>query len=152
MDKLRGFIEYDRVTEENVPVHSRVKNYKEFTVKPLDTELEKQGSRCMDCGVPFCHSGCPLGNMIPDFNLENHIGDYDSTLSDTYKDLLELRKNLIQNSQVTIDVASNLSSVENFIDSIDVNTFDSLTPANTQMDFSYDVMNDVLYRNKLKNK
>ena len=90
-------------------------------------------------------------NMIPDFNLENHIGDYDSTLSDTYKDLLELRKNLIQNSQVTIDVASNLSSVENFVDSIDVNTFDSLTPANTQMDFSYDVMNDVLYRNKLKN-
>ena len=47
---------------------SGVKNYKEFTLKPSDRELEKQGSRCMDCGVPFCHSGCPLGNMIPDFN------------------------------------------------------------------------------------
>ena len=68
MGKLRGFIEYDRVNEGNIPVQSRVKNYKEFTLKPIDNELEKQGSRCMDCGVPFCHSGCPLGNMIPDFN------------------------------------------------------------------------------------
>ena len=68
MGKLRGFIEFDRIKEENIPVHSRVKNYKEFTLKPSDKELEKQGSRCMDCGVPFCHSGCPLGNMIPDFN------------------------------------------------------------------------------------
>ena len=68
MGKLRGFIEYDRVNEDNIPVQSRVKNYKEFTLKPIDNELEKQGSRCMDCGVPFCHSGCPLGNMIPDFN------------------------------------------------------------------------------------
>ena len=68
MGKLRGFIEYDRVNEDTIPVQSRVKNYKEFTLKPIDNELEKQGSRCMDCGVPFCHSGCPLGNMIPDFN------------------------------------------------------------------------------------
>ncbi len=68
MGKVRGFIEYDRIVEDNLPVQTRVKNYKEFTVKPLDNEIEKQGSRCMDCGVPFCHSGCPLGNMIPDFN------------------------------------------------------------------------------------
>ncbi len=68
MGKLRGFIEYDRLNEDTIPVQSRVKNYKEFTLKPIDNELEKQGSRCMDCGVPFCHSGCPLGNMIPDFN------------------------------------------------------------------------------------
>ena len=68
MGKLRGFIEYNRVSEDNLPVHSRVKNYKEFTIKPVDTDIEKQGSRCMDCGVPFCHSGCPLGNLIPDFN------------------------------------------------------------------------------------
>ena len=68
MDKLRGFIEYNRVNEDNIPAQIRVKNFKEFTLKPVDSELEKQGSRCMDCGVPFCHSGCPLGNMIPDFN------------------------------------------------------------------------------------
>ena len=68
MGKLRGFIEYERKTEKNIPVYSRIKNFKEFTIKPDDKELEKQGSRCMDCGVPFCHSGCPLGNLIPDFN------------------------------------------------------------------------------------
>jgi len=68
LGKVRGFIEYDRINENNVPVLNRLKNYNEFTIKPNDNELEKQGSRCMDCGVPFCHSGCPLGNMIPDFN------------------------------------------------------------------------------------
>ena len=68
MGKIRGFIEYDRKTEKTIPVYKRVKNFKEFTLKPDDKELEKQGSRCMDCGVPFCHSGCPLGNLIPDFN------------------------------------------------------------------------------------
>ena len=68
MGKIRGFIEYERKTEKNVPVYKRVKNFKEFTLKPDDKELEKQGSRCMDCGVPFCHSGCPLGNLIPEFN------------------------------------------------------------------------------------
>ncbi len=68
MGKLKGFIEIERKNEENIPVYKRLKNFKEFTIKPDDKELEKQGSRCMDCGVPFCHSGCPLGNMIPDFN------------------------------------------------------------------------------------
>ena len=68
MGKFKGFIEIERKNEENIPVYKRLKNFKEFTIKPDDKELEKQGSRCMDCGVPFCHSGCPLGNMIPDFN------------------------------------------------------------------------------------
>ena len=70
MDKLRGFIEYNRVNEDNIPVQSRVKNFKEFTLKPVDSELEKQGSRCMDCGVPFCQSGegCPVYNLIPEWN------------------------------------------------------------------------------------
>ena len=68
MGKLRGFIEFDRTDESYVPVAKRIKNYDEFTIKPSDKELEKQGGRCMDCGVPFCHSGCPLGNLIPDFN------------------------------------------------------------------------------------
>jgi glutamate synthase (NADPH/NADH) small chain len=68
MGKLRGFMEYERVNEQNVDVKERVKNYKEFTVTPSEETLKDQGARCMDCGVPFCHSGCPLGNMIPDFN------------------------------------------------------------------------------------
>ena len=46
----------------------RIKNYNEFTLPPKKNESKEQGARCMDCGVPFCHSGCPLGNLIPDFN------------------------------------------------------------------------------------
>ena len=68
MGKLRGFLEHDRKVEDNKPVYERLKNYNEFTVQYDYNEVEKQGSRCMDCGVPFCHSGCPLGNLIPEFN------------------------------------------------------------------------------------
>jgi glutamate synthase (NADPH/NADH) small chain len=68
MGKLRGFLEYNREDESNLPVEERVQNYKEFTVAPSEEKLKEQGGRCMDCGVPFCHSGCPLGNLIPDFN------------------------------------------------------------------------------------
>ena len=68
MGKLRGFLEYQRLNENNIQVKERVKNYKEFTISPNEKELQDQGARCMDCGVPFCHSGCPLGNLIPDFN------------------------------------------------------------------------------------
>ncbi|MAN28938.1 MULTISPECIES: glutamate synthase subunit beta [Mesonia] len=68
MGELRGFIEHDRKTEETIDPNERIKNYKEFA-KPLsEKELNTQGARCMDCGIPFCHSGCPLGNLIPDFN------------------------------------------------------------------------------------
>ena len=68
MGKITGFLEFERKTEAYAPVEERVKNYKEFT-KPLkEKELKNQGARCMDCGIPFCHSGCPLGNLIPDFN------------------------------------------------------------------------------------
>lgn len=68
MGKITGFLEFDRKVEPYAPVDERVKNYKEFT-KPLEEkELKNQGARCMDCGIPFCHSGCPLGNLIPDFN------------------------------------------------------------------------------------
>lgn len=68
MGKITGFMEFDRKIEAYAPVEERIKNYKEFT-KPLkETDLKNQGARCMDCGIPFCHSGCPLGNLIPDFN------------------------------------------------------------------------------------
>jgi glutamate synthase (NADPH/NADH) small chain len=68
MGKLRGFLEYDRAeTIERDPAE-RVGDYREF-VRPLPLlELRGQGARCMECGVPFCHSGCPLGNLIPDWN------------------------------------------------------------------------------------
>ena len=68
MGKLKGFLEFDRIDESQVNPSERIKNYSEFTISPSPEELSKQGGRCMDCGVPFCHSGCPLGNLIPDFN------------------------------------------------------------------------------------
>ena len=68
MGKVTGFLEFDRKDESYIAPEKRVKNYKEFTVPLEESELKKQGSRCMDCGIPFCHSGCPLGNLIPDFN------------------------------------------------------------------------------------
>ncbi len=68
MGKLTGFLEFKRRDEAYIPPAERVENFKEFTLSPGKNELEEQGARCMDCGVPFCHSGCPLGNNIPDFN------------------------------------------------------------------------------------
>ena len=68
MGKLRGFKEYNRAEEATLTVKERLKNYNEFTVSPSEETLKNQGARCMDCGIPFCHSGCPLGNLIPDFN------------------------------------------------------------------------------------
>ena len=68
MGKLGGFKEYDRADESNLVVQERVSNYNEFTIPLPDQKIKEQGSRCMDCGIPFCHSACPLGNLIPDFN------------------------------------------------------------------------------------
>ncbi|WP_378187387.1 glutamate synthase subunit beta [Aquimarina sp. W85] len=68
MGKITGFLEYERVTEAYSEVAERIKTYNEFTQPLPQDSLKKQGARCMDCGIPFCHSGCPLGNLIPDFN------------------------------------------------------------------------------------
>lgn len=68
MGKITGFIEFERVDEDYQDVKERLKNYREFTIPLKEEVLQKQGGRCMDCGIPFCHSGCPLGNLIPDFN------------------------------------------------------------------------------------
>ena len=76
MGKVTGFKEIERQDETYTSVIDRVKNYKEFTVPLSGKEITKQGSRCMDCGIPFCHSGCPLGNLIPDFNHMVHQGEW----------------------------------------------------------------------------
>ena len=76
MGKVTGFKEFERQDETYVPVEERVKHYKEFTVPLSEVQIKKQGSRCMDCGIPFCHSGCPLGNLIPDFNHMVHQGEW----------------------------------------------------------------------------
>ncbi|VAV83055.1 Glutamate synthase [NADPH] small chain, partial [hydrothermal vent metagenome] len=68
MGKITGFMEYERAVETYDTVEKRLTHYKEFTIPQKEKQVKEQGARCMDCGIPFCHSGCPLGNLIPDFN------------------------------------------------------------------------------------
>jgi len=68
MGDIKGFMKYDRQDYKKDDVARRIKNFKEFTHLPAEKELKNQGARCMDCGVPFCQSGCPIGNIIPDWN------------------------------------------------------------------------------------
>jgi glutamate synthase (NADPH/NADH) small chain len=68
MGKVTGFMEYERLEEGYEPVPQRVKNYKEFVIALNADQAKVQGARCMDCGTPFCNSGCPVNNIIPDFN------------------------------------------------------------------------------------
>ncbi|MCH1595952.1 MAG: glutamate synthase, partial [Flavobacteriaceae bacterium] len=77
MGKTTGFLEFKRKTEGYLPVEERTKNYKEFTQPLKENELKEQGARCMNCGIPFCHSGCPLGNLIPDFNDAVYEGNWE---------------------------------------------------------------------------
>lgn len=68
MGKPTGFIEFERVLPACEDAQKRIKHYSEFVEKPSFELLNNQAARCMDCGIPFCHSGCPLGNVIPEFN------------------------------------------------------------------------------------
>lgn len=68
MGKPTGFIEYDRVSPTKTDTKERIKNFNEFVQPFTEDVLNKQAARCMNCGVPFCHHGCPLGNIIPEFN------------------------------------------------------------------------------------
>jgi glutamate synthase (NADPH) small chain len=68
MGKVTGFMEFERVEEGYKPIPERVKHYKEFVVGLDDRQAKVQAARCMDCGTPFCNSGCPVNNVIPDFN------------------------------------------------------------------------------------
>ncbi len=68
MGKITGFIEYERIEPSYAPVAKRLKNYDEFVQGLTSEQAHLQAARCMDCGTPFCHNGCPVNNIIPDFN------------------------------------------------------------------------------------
>ena len=80
MGKLRGFIEISRLVPSSRPVDERVRDWQEFELPLPEAKLRDQGARCMDCGIPFCHDGCPLGNLIPDFNDHVYGGRWDAAL------------------------------------------------------------------------
>jgi glutamate synthase (NADPH/NADH) small chain len=68
MGKVTGFLEYQRLDEPHEPAEARKKHYREFYLRLSDKDAAIQGARCMDCGIPFCMSGCPVNNIIPDWN------------------------------------------------------------------------------------
>jgi glutamate synthase (NADPH) small chain len=76
MGKVTGFLEYERLEEGYEPVPQRLKNWKEFVIGLTAEQSKVQGARCMDCGTPFCNNGCPVNNIIPDFNDLVYRGDW----------------------------------------------------------------------------
>ena len=81
MGKVTGFLEVERRERTYSPIADRVRNYKEFYVPLGDAGTRDQAARCMDCGVPFCHTGCPVNNQIPDWNDLIYQGDWRAALA-----------------------------------------------------------------------
>ncbi len=81
MGKDTGFLEVDRQDRDYIDPAERLKNYKEFVVPHDEKALKKQASRCMDCGIPYCHNGCPVNNIIPDWNDLVYQGDWKNALA-----------------------------------------------------------------------
>jgi glutamate synthase (NADPH) small chain len=82
MGKLGGFLELHRVEPRKRPIPERINDFEEYALPLAGEAIRDQGARCMDCGIPFCHSGCPLGNLIPDWN--------DAVYRDRWRDALEI--------------------------------------------------------------
>lgn len=80
MGKETGFLELDRSDRKYGPVEDRIKHYKEFVVPLPESDLRAQASRCMNCGIPYCHNGCPVNNIIPDWNHLTYEGDWKNAL------------------------------------------------------------------------
>ena len=76
MGKVTGFLEFERLQEASEDAGERVHHYREFVLHLTDEQASRQGARCMDCGIPFCQSGCPINNIIPDWNDLVYRGDW----------------------------------------------------------------------------
>ncbi|MBY5957672.1 glutamate synthase subunit beta [Membranicola marinus] len=76
MGDIKGFLKYTKELPEKEPVSQRIEHYQEFILDFPEDKTQNQAARCMDCGIPFCHNGCPLGNVIPDFNDAVYRGDW----------------------------------------------------------------------------
>ncbi|MFP5430761.1 MAG: glutamate synthase subunit beta [Gammaproteobacteria bacterium] len=81
MGKVTGFLEFERLEEGYEPVEKRLNNYKEFVIGLTPEQAKVQGARCMDCGTPFCNNGCPVNNIIPDFNDLVYQGDWKNAIT-----------------------------------------------------------------------
>ena len=81
MGKVTGFLEFERRERDYRPVAERIGHFREFVEPLVDGELQVQGGRCMDCGIPYCHQGCPVNNIIPDWNDLVYQGDWRRALA-----------------------------------------------------------------------
>jgi glutamate synthase (NADPH) small chain len=84
MGKVNGFLEFERLSEAAEQVETRVKHYREFVLHLSDQQAAQQGARCMDCGIPFCQSGCPVNNIIPDWNDLVYRGDWKNAIDNLH--------------------------------------------------------------------
>jgi glutamate synthase (NADPH/NADH) small chain len=84
MGKITGFLEIEREDREYSPIVERVRNFREFVQTPAEEAIREQASRCMDCGIPFCHRGCPVNNQIPDWNDLAYCGEWRDAARNLY--------------------------------------------------------------------
>ncbi len=68
MGKITGFLEIEREDRDYAPISERTRHFREFVLPPAEDHVRRQAARCMDCGIPYCHRGCPVNNQIPDWN------------------------------------------------------------------------------------
>jgi glutamate synthase (NADPH/NADH) small chain len=80
MGKVTGFLEIDRQERRYRPAADRIRNYKEFVIPLSEDGTKNQAARCMDCGIPYCHTGCPVNNQIPDWNDLVYAGDWEEAI------------------------------------------------------------------------
>ena len=84
MGKITGFLEIERQDRTYLPASDRVRSYKDFVVPLSDQDVSKQAARCMDCGIPYCHNGCPVNNQIPDWNDLVYHSDWKEALENLH--------------------------------------------------------------------
>src|SRR5262245_6978027 len=84
MGEPSGFLKFPREMPRRRPVEERIRDWREIYLEMPEEGLKKQGARCMDCGIPFCHKGCPLGNIIPDWNDLVYRGRWKDALAELH--------------------------------------------------------------------
>ncbi|MDD9841750.1 MAG: glutamate synthase, partial [Alphaproteobacteria bacterium] len=84
MGKPTGFLDYARHDNSLKPAKERIKHFREFTIALDKKELTRQAARCMDCGIPYCHNGCPVNNQIPDWNDLTYNNQWESALANLH--------------------------------------------------------------------
>ena len=123
----------------------------DFVSEPTDAtgEVERVASNKFGRSISYVNAIDSLVmNQLPDFRIDDFIGDPDEDLTDTYEDLLKLRKSLLGDTRVSIDIVTNQKAAENIMSNAVMENLESMTPAKTKMDFSYDIKNDTLFRSK----